>query len=376
MKAALPKVLVIPASYFAQDRTVGGGERYALEYARALAELTSTTMALFDLKPKRETFGQLVIQTFPVRHLTERRGFPITREIWRAFRNYDLLHVMVFPTPLADLALLSARLRGQISVLTDVGGGGACWSTYLQKLHPRLNLNRLAHGLALLSQHAARFFTDWPQPQTILYGGVNLKEFTVPARPPEGYALFVGRLLPHKGVLPLIEAILPQTPLRVVGRPYDEDYFRLLQQAATDKQVTFITDADDAELRRQYAGANVVLQPTLPADDPAQDKSELLGLVTLEAMACGKPVIVTGTASLPELVKDGETGFIVPPNDRVALQQHIETLVANPALSQTLGMAARHHIEQHFTWDQVARRGLDLYCQLTRGPGGDQHAQP
>ena len=87
-------------------------------------------------------------------------------------------------------------------------------------------------------------------------------------------------------------------------------------------------------------------------------------------------MIVTRTASLPELVKDGETGFIVPPNDRVALQQHLEKLVANPALSQTLGMAARRHIEQHFTWEQVARRGLDLYCHLARGPGGAQHAQP
>ena len=366
----------IPPSYFAHDRIVGGGERYALEYARALSRLTLVTLALFDTVAKEETLDRLQIRTFAVRQLAERRGFPVTREIWRAFREYDLIHVMVFPTPLADLALLSARLRGQISVLTDVGGGGACWSTHLQKLHPRINLNRLAHGLALLSRHAARFFTDWPQPQTILYGGVNLKEFTVPARPPEGYALFVGRLLPHKGVLPLIEAILPQTPLRVVGRPYDEGYFRQLQQAAAGKQVTFITDADDAELRRQYAGANVVLQPTLPANDPAQDKSELLGLVTLEAMACGKPVIVTRTASLPELVKDGETGFIVPPNDRVALQQHLEKLVANPALSQTLGMAARRHIEQHFTWEQVARRGLDLYCHLARGPGGAQHAQP
>lgn len=364
MKASEPRVLVIPPSYFAHNRIVGGGERYALEYARALSVLTPTTLALFDTVAKEETLDRLQIRTFAVRQLAERRGFPVTREIWRAFRNYDLLHVMVFPTPLADLALLSARLRGQISVLTDVGGGGACWSTYLQKLHPRLNLNRLAHGLALLSRHGARFFADWPQPQTILYGGVNLKEFTVPARPPEGYALFVGRLLPHKGVLPLIEALLPQTPLRVVGRPYDAGYFRQLQQAAAGKQVTFITDADDAELKRQYAGANVVLQPTLPAEDAAQDKSELLGLVTLEAMACGKPVIVTRTASLPELVKDGETGFIVPPNDPAALGARIRQLVKEPSLSQAMGTAGRRHVEQNFTWNKVTERGLAFYREL------------
>ena len=48
MSDAAPSVLVIPASYFARNRTVGGGERYALEYARALAELVPTTLALFD----------------------------------------------------------------------------------------------------------------------------------------------------------------------------------------------------------------------------------------------------------------------------------------------------------------------------------------
>src|SRR5206468_8163302 len=107
---------------------------------------------------------------------------------------------------------------------TDVGGGNPCWSTYLQKIHPRLNLNRLAHGLAPLSKHAARFFVDWTQPQKILYGGVDLEQFRAASEPPAGYALFVGRLLPHKGVLPLIQALNPETPLRVVGRPYDEAY--------------------------------------------------------------------------------------------------------------------------------------------------------
>ncbi|MBU6400580.1 MAG: glycosyltransferase family 4 protein [Verrucomicrobia bacterium] len=361
------RVLVIPPSYFAHNRTVGGGERFALEYARALAKRLPTTLALFDRTANRQTLGDLVIRTLPIRHFRQRWAFPLTRESWRALREFDLVHSFVFPTPLTDLLLLAARWRRQLFVLTDVGGGGPCWSTYLGKVHPRLDLNRLAHGLALLSRHSARFFADWRQPQTILYGGVNLDEFG--AGDPEGYALFVGRLLPHKGVLPLIQALDPHTPLRVVGHPYDPAYFRQLQQAAAGKNVRFFTDADDAELRRQYAGANVVLQPTLPAADPAADKSELLGLVTLEAMSSGKPVIVTRTASLPELVLEGETGFVVAPGDPVALRQRVEAFLADPALSQRMGMAARRHVEQRFSWDQVVARGLELYQQLRRRPG-------
>ncbi len=367
MNRAEPRVLVIPASYFARNRTVGGGERYALEYARAMAELTPTTLGLFDTTAKTETIDRLDIRTFRVRHLTERRGFPVTGETWRAFGEYDILHVMVFPTPLADLLLLLARFRHQKVVLTDVGGGGSCWSTYLQKIYRGANLNRLAHGLALISKHSASFFPDWPQPQTVLYGGADLQHFQPTSLPPQGYALYVGRLLPHKGVLPVIQAIGPQTPLHVVGRPYDQGYVQQLQAAAQGKQVTFVFDADEAELRRQYAGANVVLQVSLPSNDPGGDKSELLGLVAIEAMACGKPVIVTKTASLPELVVDGKTGFIVPPNDLAALREPIEKLVNDPALSQRLGADARRHVEENFTWNRVAQRGLNFYRELFAG---------
>ncbi len=370
MKSREPRVFILPASYFAHDRVVGGGERYALEYARALAALTPTTLGLFDLTPRHETLDQLEIRTFPVPRLTQRCGFPLTREIWCAFGEFDVIHCLVFPTPLTDLLLLAARLRRQTVVLTDVGGGGACWSTYLGKIHPRLNLNRLAHGLALLSRHSVSAFADWQQPKTVLHGGVNLQQFQAFNTPPQGYALFVGRLLPHKGVLQIIEAIDANTPLHIVGRPYDESYVGQLRGAATGKNVRFIFDADDAELRRQYAGANVILQPSLPSENSAVDTSELLGLVTLEAMASGKPVIVTRAGSLPELIVDGETGFLVEPHDPVALREFITRFVSNPNLSQAMGAAARKHVEAHFTWEQAARRGLAFYHTLASTAAG------
>ncbi len=366
-------MLVIPASYFARDRVVGGGERYALEYARALAELVPVTLGLFDLQPSRQTDGRLEIRVFSTRHLDQRRGFPISAASSKALRDYDVLHIMVFPTPLADWLLLAGRWRRQTIVLTDVGGGGPCWSTYLQKISPRCNLNRLACGLALLSRHASLFFTNWKQPRTILYGGVNLAQFSPVANQPQGYALYAGRLLPHKGVLPLIQALAPETPLHVVGRPYDDAYVTKLRQAAQGKNVEFIFDANDRELARQYAGANVVLQPSLPSENPGDDKSELLGLVTLEAMSCGKPVIVTRTASLPELVLDGKTGWIVPPNDPAMLRHRVEQFLQDPALSVEMGVAARQHVEKNFTWDKVAARGLDFYHQL-RAPKPLNHA--
>lgn len=371
-----PSVLVIPSSYFAQNRTVGGGERYAFEYARALARATPTTLGLFDLEADRARVEELEVRTFRVRSLDERSRFPLPLETLRSLAEYDLLHIMVFPTPITDLLVLLARLRGRKVVLTDVGGGIPCLSTYLQRVHPRVSLNRLVHGLALLSRHSAAQFHGWRQPQTILYGGAQIPQGLEVGARPEGYALYVGRLLPHKGVLPLIQALNPATPLRVVGRPYDAEYFRALREAACGKSVRFILDADDAEVQRQYLGANAVLQPSLPVGEGANDTSELLGLVTLEGMAHAKPVIVTRTASLPELVVDGETGFVVPPHDEGALRERVELLVSDPERSVSMGKRALRHVATHFTWDQVARRGMDFYRSVDGRPGAYPREEP
>jgi len=359
-----PRVLVIPASNFARNRTIGGGERYALELARALALRTPTTHALFDLTASVQQDGALTLQTYSMQHLEDAWIFPATRETWKAMGEFDVLHLLCFPTRLSEALIVRGWLRGQKIVLTDVGGGGRTFSGYLQKLHRRWDLHRLAHGLAHLSVHARQFYQEWKQPSVTLFGGVNPGLLGEQSGAPRGYALFVGRLLPHKGILEAIKAVSPGTPLRVVGRPYSPEYFEQLKAAAVGKQVTFLTNADDAELARQYAGANVVLQVSLPTEGGAADKSELLGLVALEGMAGGKPVIVTRTTSLPELVEDGRTGFIVPPKDLVALGAKIDLLVHDPELSRKLGQQAREHVQRKFTWDRVADVALGFYRQL------------
>ena len=358
-----PRVLVVPSSCLARNRTVGGGERYALEYARALSALVPTTHALFDIGDSESREEALIHHTFSLKSTQYRLHFPLTAASRRSLRDFDILHLMCFPTPVSDALMLLARWRGQKIVLTDVGGLNPCYSTYLERVHPRLSLARWAHGLANLSNYASTFFADWRQPQTVLYGGAATRVVGAP-QPPGGYALFVGRLFPHKGVLQIIQAIPPGIPLHVVGRPYDAGYFRDLQAAAVGKDVTFLTDADDATVQREYGAASVVLQPSIPTCTGALDKSELLGLVTLEAMASAKPVIVTAITSLPDLVVDGETGFVVPPHDLPALRDRIVGLVCDPELSRRMGAAAARHVRAKFSWEETARRGLALYQRV------------
>ncbi|MGC3968250.1 MAG: glycosyltransferase family 4 protein [Pirellulales bacterium] len=357
------KVLVIPPSYFDENRTVGGGERYALEYAKALSQLTEASLGLFHTNPKSAQPASLE-RCFRVRHLRNTNIFPATLGTIRDISRFDVVHAMIFPSPLTDLVLGIAMVTRIKVVLTDIGGGIPSISTRVSKLSQRLDINRRAAGLAHLSQYAAIPYGNWRLPQTVLYGGISDESALPPDAQPGGYALFVGRLLPHKGVLELIRAVSADIPLRVVGRVYDDAYFHSLKSAAEGKRVSFFTSADDDELNNHYRSASVVIQPSLPTSSTTFDRSELLGLVALEGMHWGKPVIVTNTASLPELMIDGQTGTIVPADDATALNEAISKYVCSPELSRKVGLQARSHAVKHYCWSTAATRGLAFYNSL------------
>jgi starch synthase len=96
--------------------------------------------------------------------------------------------------------------------------------------------------------------------------------------------------------------------------------------------------------------------------------SELLGLVALEAMASGTPVVASRLGGLAEVVVDGETGFLVPPGDTGALGDRLARLVADRRLAARLGANARDHVLHRFTWRACAERCLAAYERLGRSP--------
>jgi glycosyltransferase involved in cell wall biosynthesis len=133
---------------------------------------------------------------------------------------------------------------------------------------------------------------------------------------------------------------------------------------AAGKRVTFRHDCDDAELVQAYRGALCVVLPsvyrTIYGDETRVP--ELLGQTLLEGMACERPVICTRVASMPEIVEDGVCGFIVPPNDPVAIAERLGWLRDHPAEAAAMGAAARQRVLEKFTWPQVVRRCLELYA--------------
>jgi glycosyltransferase involved in cell wall biosynthesis len=81
-------------------------------------------------------------------------------------------------------------------------------------------------------------------------------------------------------------------------------------------------------------------------------------------MACGTPVVCTRVASMPEVVEDGKTGFIVEPGDREAMHARLQWLAAHPTEANAMGAEGRRVVLERFQWPQVVQRCLDAYAVL------------
>ena len=171
--------------------------------------------------------------------------------------------------------------------------------------------------------------------------------------------VFLGRVLPHKGIHFLIEGLPPGVPLHVVGPALDAAYLERLRGLAAGKAVTFHGALPDGEVIDLLGRAMALVHPTPVDAQGAAGGNELFGLALVEAMARGCPVIASNAASLPEIVEPEVNGLLVPPNRPEAIGEAILRLCREPELWARLAVGARRVVTEKFTWDQVADRCLE-----------------
>ncbi|MBW7924899.1 MAG: glycosyltransferase family 1 protein [Burkholderiaceae bacterium] len=196
---------------------------------------------------------------------------------------------------------------------------------------------------------AARAQLQWPN-----------DEFTV---------LQLGRMVPRKGVDNVIRSIAVlknrfgrDARLVIAGgnssdpamnrTPELERLARIAQDEGVADRVDFIGRCDRDRLRTVYSAADVFV--TTPWYEP-------FGITPVEAMACGCPVVGAAVGGIQDTVVDGRTGYLVPPNDPVALAERLAQLEAQPALAQRMGRAGLARARKLYTWERVARALLDVY---------------
>jgi starch synthase len=130
--------------------------------------------------------------------------------------------------------------------------------------------------------------------------------------------------------------------------------------------VRFAGTLDDAQLAGEYRRAVTLVVPSVERTCYGRTiaVSELLGLVALEAMASGTPVVASRVGGLPEVVEDGVTGYLVEPGDVEALRYRIETLLGDRAMAARMGALAHERVLARWTWAQCAERCLAVYREL------------
>ena len=180
------------------------------------------------------------------------------------------------------------------------------------------------------------------------YNGVDPAEFQFSDGPGD-YLCFLGRFHPEKGTHLAIEiAKRAGVRLKIAAIPQDEAYFRELVAPQIDGDRVQFLGAVEREARNELlSGALALVHMTT--------RPERFGLTTIEAMACGTPVLAARMGSLPEIVVDGVTGYLC---DGVG-----EAVAKVPLLASLDRRACRAHVEKHFSVERMIDRYLDAYVR-------------
>ncbi|HZE94776.1 MAG TPA: glycosyltransferase family 4 protein [Gemmatimonadales bacterium] len=306
-------------------------------------------------------------------------AFYVLGGMWAAWRlcrrrSYDIIHVH-WPLPHALFGWAAKRACGA-PMITQWYGVELRWvksSLPLLKRFLVWALRASDQAVAISSATAREIAELAPVPVRVIPYAVGFSDgapppaAALPRRQPDDpfVILFVGSLVERKGVRYLIDALQllpPQLPARLAIIGDGPERPRLAEQVrrqGLEHRVTLPGRVSEEELRRAYAAAHVLV---LPAIVDTRGDTEGLGVVLLEAMTYGVPVVGSNLGGITDIIVDGETGLLVPPEDPRALAASLARLAADPDLAGRLGQAGSRHVLDHFGWPAVTAQWLDCYA--------------
>jgi len=269
-------------------------------------------------------------------------------------------------------------------------GGGYDFSLWIEK-----TALEMADAVIAVSEETKRdvlsLFDVKEDRISVIHNGIDLSEYqakedpetlrSLGVDPDRPYLLFVGRITRQKGIIHLVRAIRSMNPgfqiVLCAGAPDTPEIAAEMQEAvaaarAHHPDIVWIEKmVSRPEAIMLYSGATVFVCPSI---------YEPFGIINLEAMACGTPVVASAVGGIKEVVVDGETGFLVPLKQMTEspfeatdpeafsadLAAKINLLMADPDLAARMGKAGRLRAEQLFGWDAIARKTEGLYREILK----------
>ncbi len=360
------KIAHLTPTIFSEKSVIGGGERYVYNLARALNTTAPAIRGeihqeIFSIGPAREAFewNSLPVRILKNHHPEGGVMQAASNDLWDALDGFDLVHIHQILTNFGAFVLSVAKTLGLPVVGTDLGAGE-------NELLLEDKGLELCDGVLSISHYAKSLLCgQFSGSHEVLLGPVDTDFFspdpTIFREP--GSAICVSRILPHKGIDRLIRCLPEGIRLYVVGRPYHNDYLTLLKQLARGKDVVFVHKADDNDLLAYYRKSSIFLQASTHLDCYGNRvrKPELMGLTTLEAMACGLPVCLSDGGSLPELVEGTPFGKVFRSDDECAAL--IKEAFATKR-SEDFPFRAHDHVRSHFSFPSVGEKILNFYQKI------------
>jgi glycosyltransferase involved in cell wall biosynthesis len=379
----------------------GGVERHVAELAvrlgargHTLEVYTSDLYGEFPMQrlapevPREERFPFGTVHRLPVWSMPGELHYPFFRGLERALARDgpDILHAHTYGTNQVAAAARHRRRSGTPFVLT--AHFHPIWSIHGGWLRHRIRgwYDRRLAGPVVGA--AARVIVQTHEEERLLRSlGLALPplEIIPPGysplpTPPEGatpfrdryhisgpYVLFVGRLASNKGLIELVEAFSglaredAEAQLVIVGEDAGmrESVEARVRSFGLEPRVHLVGHVDDeAHLAGAYRGARFTVLAS---------EYEAFGLVLLESLAQGTPVIASRVGGIPEVVEDGRAGLLVPPGDVAALTETMRRLWADEALATRLGKHGRTEVVPRYTWERVVDR-LEIVYREVLGP--------
>jgi D-inositol-3-phosphate glycosyltransferase len=332
--------------------------------------------------PKNELACHIPVFTAEVLRFAEQKGL-----------RYDLIHSHYWMSGVAGAGLKQAWQVPMVqmfhtlsAVKNRIARGHEAEGAY-RALGEQQAINAadriVAATPAEVEQLRAHYQVD-PDRLVVIPPGVDLSHF-YPIPPDEARAaidipadarmlLFVGRIEPLKGVDTLLRALarmredcardLCPYHLAIIGGDLEDQPSQsdselarlkdLCHQLGLDDMVVFLGKRDQTTLPYYYSAALCLVMPSF---------YESFGMVALESMACGTPVVTSNAGGLAYLVQNGETGFTVPSGDVPALADTLTRLLLDDELRQKIGVQAAAYA-RNYAWENIARRIMDLYQEL------------
>ena len=287
--------------------------------------------------------------------------------------QFDVIHLHEPLTPTLPLAVLRHVPLSPQSVVVGT------FHAYRESMHPGYDYAKFLFepffgrldGRIAVSEAVREYLTPYfPGDYRIIPNGIDLERFSDPAlRSIEQFddgklnILFVGRLEKRKGFKYLLQAFaqvkqaVPEARLMVVGAydKEDKEPFVLYARQHRLRDVRFIGQVSEDDLPRYYRTCHVFCAPSTGF--------ESFGIILLEAMAAGRPIVASDIDGYRGVLADGEEGLLVQPEDERRLADALVRLLKDPALRERMGRQGQAKAA-NYVWQKVAQQVLDYYREL------------